>query len=160
MDIIAFFDRELIYDFMQTLHNIGVNKKAARVWFKLNEGTEITVKTACGMTDTAVVGDCIGQGTAGAALVSQANLDQGLMEYFQDSQDEIMYGSVKIQPLAYQDDILKGNKDVISAQVGNMKLHNMLSSKGLEAHSDKTCVIVCGAKKYKDDAIEKLKSEA
>ena len=33
------------------------------------------------MTDTRVVGDCIGQGTAGAALVSQVNLDKGLTEY-------------------------------------------------------------------------------
>ena len=44
------------------------------------------------MSDTALVGDCIGQGTAGAALVLQANLDHGLMDYFQDSKDEISYG--------------------------------------------------------------------
>ena len=75
VDIMAFFDKENIYDVMQTLSDIGVNKKAARVWFKLNEGTEISVKTAGGISDTALVGDCIGQGTAGAALVSQVNLD-------------------------------------------------------------------------------------
>ena len=45
IDIVAFFDKENIYDVMQTLNDIGVNKKAARVWFKLNEGTEISVKT-------------------------------------------------------------------------------------------------------------------
>ena len=39
IDIIAFVDKENIYDVMQTLNDIGVNKKAARVWFKLNEGT-------------------------------------------------------------------------------------------------------------------------
>ena len=79
VDIISFFDRENIFDVMQTLHEIGVSKKAARVWFKLNEGTEIAVKTAGGMSDTAFVGDCIGQGTTGGALVSQANLDRGLL---------------------------------------------------------------------------------
>ena len=47
-----------------------MNKKAARVWFRLNEGTEISVRTAGGVSDTALVGDCIGQGIAGAALVS------------------------------------------------------------------------------------------
>ena len=101
VDIIAFFDRDDIYDVMQTLHTIGVNKKAARVWYKLNEGTEISVKTASGLTETAHVGDCIGQGTAGGALVSQANLDHGLTEYFENSQDEIQYGKVKLNPLAY-----------------------------------------------------------
>ena len=83
VDIKAFFDKENIYDVMQTLNDIGVNKKAARVWFKLNEGTEISVKTAAGISETAYVGDCIGQGTAGAALVSQVNLDQGLYLYSQ-----------------------------------------------------------------------------
>ena len=39
VDIKAFFDKENIYDVMQTLNDIGVNKKAARVWLKLNEGT-------------------------------------------------------------------------------------------------------------------------
>ena len=156
VDIIAFFDREDIYDVMNTLHKIGVNKKAARVWFKLNEGTEISVKTASGMTETALVGDCIGQGTAGGALVSQANLDNGLMEFFEDSKEEILYGNVRIQPLAYQDDILKGSKSVQEAQAGNIRLAAMLESKGLEAHPDKTCYIICGSKKYKEQVTEEL----
>ena len=96
--IISVFDREIIYDVMQTLNDIGVNKKAARVWYKLNEGTEVAVKTAGGVSDTAVVGDCIGQGTAGGALVSQDNLDQGLKEYFENSQEEIQYGKVNLNP--------------------------------------------------------------
>ena len=32
-----------------------------------------------------MVGNVIGQGTAGAALVSQVNLDLGLMDYFKES---------------------------------------------------------------------------
>ena len=52
VDIVAFFDREDIFDVMQTLHKIGVNKKAARVWFKLNSDTKIAVKTASGLTET------------------------------------------------------------------------------------------------------------
>ena len=158
VDIVAFFDRENIYDVMQTLHEIGVNKKAARVWFKLNEGTEVAVKTAGGISETAVVGDCIGQGTAGGALVSQANLDKGLMMFFGDSKEEICYGDVRIQPLAYQDDVLKGNKDVMAAQVGNIRLAAMLQDKGLEAHPDKTSFIVCGSRKFKQKAREDLEN--
>ena len=41
VDIMAFFDKENIYDVMQTLSDIGVNKKAARVWFKLNSEVRI-----------------------------------------------------------------------------------------------------------------------
>ena len=151
VDIVSFFDREDIADVMDTLSRIGVNQKAARTWYRLNEATEIAVKTATGVTETAVVGDCIGQGTAGAALVSQANLDFGLMDYFANSQEEISYGGVRVQPLAYQDDILRGSKDVMGTQVGNIKLAAMLEEKGLEAHPDKTCYIICGSKKYKEE---------
>ena len=90
VDIVAFFDREDIHDVMHTLHKIGFNQ--SRVLFKLIEGTEISVKTASGMSENVSVGDCIGQGTAGAALVSQANLVQGLMKYFGESKDELQYG--------------------------------------------------------------------
>ena len=80
VDLIAFFDKESIYDVMQTLSDIGVNKKAARLWFKLNEGTEISVKTAAGVSDTALVGDCIGQGTTSGDLVSQDLINTLVME--------------------------------------------------------------------------------
>ena len=149
VDIVAFFDRENIHDVMQTLHEIGVEKKTARVWSMLNENTEVVVKTAGGVSETAFVGDCIGQGTAGGALVSQANLDHGLTMYFGESKEEMYYGSARIQPLAYQDDVLKGSKDVMAAKVGNIKLSAMLQDKGLEAHPDKPSFIVCGSNEFK-----------
>ena len=82
---------------MSTLYDIGVNKKAARLWFKLNEATDIRVKTSSGLTDASIVGDAIGQG----ALVSQLNLDHGLHEYFQGSCDEVYYGGVCSEYIAY-----------------------------------------------------------
>ena len=156
VDIMAFFDKENIYDGMQTLSEIGVNKKAARVWFKLNEGTEVSVKTSSGRSDFEFVGDCIGQGTAGAALVSQVNLDQGLQQYFGDGGEDLVYGKVKLQPLAYQDDLMKGSNDVRGAQAGNIKLAAMLKDKGLDAHPDKTCYLVCGSKTFKDVSQKEL----
>ena len=128
------------------------------MWFKLNEGTEISVKTAGGMSETAQVGDCIGQGTAGAALVSQVNLDKGLEQYFGDGGEDLAYGNVIICPLAYQDDIMKGSNNVVEAQAGNIKLSAMLEDKGLDAHPDKTCFIVCGSKRFRDKTEKDLKA--
>ena len=117
VDIEAFFDRENILDVMDVLHDIGVNKKAARLFFKLNEGTEVAVKTAAGLSETAFVGDVIGQGTSGGAIVSGANLDQGLQQYFGngDSDSGMHYGNVKLQPVAYQDDLGHASRDVRQA---------------------------------------------
>ena len=44
VDIIAFFDKEDIFDVMDTLFDLDVNKKAARLFFKLNEGTEVSLR--------------------------------------------------------------------------------------------------------------------
>ena len=78
VDIVGFFDNEQILDVMDTLDRVGVSKKAAKCWFKLNQNTQIKVKTAAGMSAAAEAGDLVGQGTAGAGLVSQLNLDMGL----------------------------------------------------------------------------------
>ena len=69
----------------------------------------MAVNTAGELSDTASVGDCIGQGRCGGAIVSAANLDQGLKQYFGKSKYELFYGCVKLQPVAYQDDMGHAN---------------------------------------------------
>ena len=117
MDIVSFFDKENIFDCLETMDRLGVNQKAARVWYKLNKDTQVAVKTTCGMTETAEVGDCLGQGTAGAGLVLQANLDHGLNSYFQGCKEVMYYGETRIQPLSYQDDVGAPCLDVSMARV-------------------------------------------
>ena len=53
----------------------GANRKATKLWLKLNENTKIKVKTGVGLSEEANVGAVVGQGTIGGALVSQAVLD-------------------------------------------------------------------------------------
>ena len=74
---------------MDTLYNLGVDMKAYRVWSKLNMNTRIKVKNGAGYTDWSDEGSMIGQGTGGGALVSQANLDKGIVDMFSGSEDEI-----------------------------------------------------------------------
>ena len=66
----SFFDQEDIFDCLETLDKIKVNKKAKQIWYLLNK-----VKTAHNMTEKEDVEDFFGQGTAGASLISSANLD-------------------------------------------------------------------------------------
>ena len=46
---------------------------------------------------------------------------------------------------------------MLSAQTGNIKLAAMLKEKGLEAHPDKTCYIICGSKRFKERAENDLR---
>ena len=99
----------------------------------------------------------IGQGTAGAALVSQLNLDHGMHEYFRGSFNEVYYGDIRCEYFAYQDDLGKPSAGVNEAQSGNVKMYNLFMEKGLDAHPDKTCFIVFGSKEYKDKIDNQLK---
>ena len=126
---------------MDCLDAVGVSKKAARCCFKLNQNTQIQVNTAAGVTAAAEAGDLVGQGTAGAGLVSQLNLDRGLQQYFSGSKDEMYYGKVRIEYSAYMDDVGKPSKGVMEAQSHMRKIQYMVEEKGLEAHPDKTAFI-------------------
>ena len=135
---------------MDTLQQVGVNSKLYRSWFNLNKQTTIKVNTAVGMTKCADAGELIGQGSAGGALASQINIDRGLNGYFQGSVDEICYGGVRLQPLAFQDDIARLTTDMHKASVGNVKMEYLMKEKQLEVHPDKTGYIVMGTKGYRD----------
>ena len=107
------------------------------------------MNTPVGMPESANVGEVIGQGSAGGALASQANIDHGLNSYFEGSGDEVSYGSVRLQPMSFQDEIARIVSDVGSAQAGNVKISSMMKEKQLEVHPDKTGFIVLGAEKYR-----------
>ena len=149
-DIKKFFDKENLRDVMDTLHNCGVHPKLYRAWFKLNQHTTIKVNTAVGMSGSAEAGELIGQGSAGGALASQANIDHGLDRYFLGSGDEMHYGNVRLQPLAFQDDIARMARNVNEAVVGNIKMESMMKEKQLEVHPDKTGYIVLGSRTFKE----------
>ena len=103
VDLVSFLDREQILDLMNCLNSVGVIRKAAKCWFKLNQHTRIKVNTAAGMTGEAVAGDLVSQGTAGASLVSHLNLDRGLQQYLAGSAEETYYGRVRIEYAAFQE---------------------------------------------------------
>ena len=105
MDIVSYFDKEDIFDCLEKMSELKINKKAARLWYLLNKDTRIKVETAFGLTQEEEVGDCLGQGTALAGLVSAANLDLGLQKKFNTSNEVLHYGKVRIQPLSYQEDV-------------------------------------------------------
>ena len=86
------------------------------------------------------------------------NLGHGLQGYFASSTDELCYGSIRVQPLAYQDDVGRVSKSVSEARAGIIKIAAMLQDKGLQAHPDKTCFVVLGTKKFKESVARELEA--
>ena len=56
-----------------------------------------------------------GQGSGGAQLASQANMDKGITSMFEGSSDLVFYGTVPISPQLFQDDIFSMSETVKAA---------------------------------------------
>ena len=48
LDLIKFFDKQSLVDACDALYQAKVNQKLFRCWYKLNENTEIEVRTGAG----------------------------------------------------------------------------------------------------------------
>ena len=73
----------------------------------------------------------IGQGTGGGAVVSQANLDKGMVDMLNGSSDEVRYGGVRVLPVMFQDDIMRVVENVSATRAGNVKVDYVMISKQL-----------------------------
>ena len=104
------------------------------------------------------VWDILGQfGTVWDSL-GQLDIDLGISCYFKRSSDEASYGSMRIQPQSFQDDILRVAPTLASARAGNIKLHRMLSERLLKCHPKKTCFVLYGSNQYKKQIRAELES--
>ena len=126
-----------------------MNNKFFRVWYKLSERTEIEVRTGSGLTSRGLAGPVTGHGGGGAALASALNLDLWIESYFQGSQDEDCYGTVRLQPLSYIDDVNRSSVSLNSVRAGNMKFASLAAVKQLKYHPRKSCYLVYGSENFK-----------
>ena len=124
---------------MTCLNSDNINKKAYRCWFKLNQKTAISVATPAGQTESKDAHEVVPQGSGGAALASGCDIAQGVERYFTGSKDEVSYGSVRLQPLSYQDDICRLAGCSESTRAGNVKLSGLMNEKGLSVTLTRPC---------------------
>ena len=158
-DIQKFFDKEVLSDVLNTLTEMKVNPKCVRVWGKLNQKTRIRVRCGGGYSPWMEVGDTLGQGSGGAALASQANLDKGITSMFLGSSDLLFYGTVPISPLLFQDDIFSLAGTVNSARSSLDRVNIVMKQKQLRLHKEKTSYILFGSEAQKEDIRKKLTKE-
>ena len=96
-----------------------------------------------------LAGPVTGQGGGGADLASALNLDIGVQDYFGDSIDKDCYGSVRLQPLIYIDDVNRSCIDVNSMRAGNEKFASMATGKQLKYHPKNHVFLIFGTENFK-----------
>ena len=156
-DISKYFDKEMVEDAILVCQKRKADSKAIRLWYKLNESTQIQVKTGSGMSRFADVGAVLGQGTLGGAIISQAVLDDGVMEHFPPGGEiQLEYGDVPLAPVMFQDDLADCSGNIENARIANQRVDILTKQRGLELNKDKTVCIIIGSKKQKQEATKQL----
>ena len=74
-------------------------------------------------------------------MVSQVNLDHGVVDMFGGSDKEVRYVGV---PAMFQDDIMRAADSIEAARAGNIKMASVMYSKQLTLNQDKTGFILFG----------------
>ena len=130
---------------------------SAPLQYAMNEKTKFRVQTPVGVSDEAVRGEGLAQGSLEGALVSSVNLDSGVRDYFKKSKNEVCYLSLQLGPLLYQDDISRLASSVEDAQSGNNRLEMIAETKLLDYNLSKSGFLVVGKKKAVQNLQIKLK---
>ena len=82
------------------------------------------------------------------------NLDKGVNDFFRDSEYEVSYGELSLQPLLYQDDMARRANDLESARMGNNRMETMAETKLLDFNLKKSYFIIYGGQEVKTGAGE------
>jgi hypothetical protein len=158
-DVSKFFDRESLVDCMNELYKCNIKGKLYRLLFQMNKNTKISVQTPVGITEESDTGEGVGQGTLEGGLVSAVSLDKGVNDFFCESEYEVNYGEVALQPLLYQDDVARLSTDLESVQMGNTRMEALAETKLLDYNLDKSCFVVIGRKKSRQEIQVQLESQ-
>ena len=159
-DVSKYFDKEMIQDAVLTCLKRGADKKAIRLWYKLNDQTRIQVRTGAGMSRFGNVGAVVGQGMLGGALASQAVLDEGVTEHVTPAgRLQMNYGEVPMAPLLWIDDIINTAGGLDEARQINVLVNKVMKQRGLSLNEDKSAIIIMGSKKQKLQASTELEKD-
>ena len=101
-DISKFFDKECLTDVMGEIFKSNVRGKLYRLLYHMNKNTRICVQTPVGVSEEENTGEGLGQGTVEGAIASAVSLDNGVRDYFMNSEEEIHYHGILLAPLLFQ----------------------------------------------------------
>ena len=131
-------------DWLNEVYKNNVKGKLYKLLFELNKDKRISVRTRVGDTEWRETGEGWAQGTSEGAICSAVNIDNGVSDFFANSEYEVSYGDVQLSPTLFQDDISRLCWDPVSAQMGNDKVEAMAETKLLDFNLDKSCIIIIG----------------
>ena len=150
-DCSKMFDREVLVDCMDELYKSNIKGKLYKLIFEMNRDVRIRFRTPVGESNVKEVGKTVAQGSLEGALVSTNSVGNGVNDFFKDSDKEVEYGTMKVLPLQYVDDIGRLTDSPESAQYGNDKLENLAEIKLLDYNLKKCSILIFGKRKAREE---------
>ena len=141
-----------------TLVKNNLRGKLHRLVYMMNKNTRISVHTPLGASVEKYTGEGLGQGTVEGATANAVNLDNGVRDFFKDSEDEILYLGIPLGHLLFQDDVARLCLTVASAQAGNDRMMHVAKTKLLDFNLKKSCFAVFGNERRRLEMLTALSS--
>ena len=127
------------------------------MWYKLNEDTEIAVKTAVGESKAEIIKNSVGQGSFGAALTSSLIIGFAVQDTFK-GKESTSIGHLDLNSLIMQDNISKVSTSLEEARQGCEDIYELLTKKQPSVNNTKCKFMILGSKKPRKQALKKLES--
>ena len=132
------------YKTILSVKNIGIANEVLSFIKKLNETSDIVVKTPVGETTEFTIKNIVKQGTVLGPLLCSASTAECCSEH---TTGGVSIGSTCIRSLAYVDDILDINQDLESSNSAHEVVVNFTEKKRLELSWTKCSVIPINSRK-------------
>ena len=155
-DVSKYFDKEYLPDVMGELFKNKLHGKLYRLIYLMNKNTRISVQTPVGVSEERDTGEGLGQGTVEGAIASAVNLDNGVRDFFKDSEDEVDYLGIPLAPLLFQDDVVRLSLSVSAAQARNRRMMNVAETKLLNFNPQKSCYATFGTERRRLEILNEL----
>ena len=159
VDVKKCFDKQRLKDTMSSAATAGVTGKRLRIIRGLHDNTEISLIGDPSERSEIIV-NSTGQGTNWAPLACSLSMGQTLKsasDAINEGKDKMVIGDIILDPLQFVDDSIIVSEDTKQARTAGQVFTRALNELGLEAHADKSAMVVIGAKKYRDKIKKELK---
>lgn len=137
LDLVKAFDKMQLKLVMNDLWQSGIRGRIWRTIYEINKESIIYIKTPLGITEGREIGETVKQGSVLASKMASLHTD-GVNRMFTNTGLGIQYGSLTINNLIFQDDIIKieNSEEKLNkanriynwfAQINGMKFHELKS---------------------------------
>ena len=137
MDLVKAFDKMVLKGVLLDLWKARIRGKMWRMVYEINKKASVKIITTNGTTQETWIGETLKQGSVLASTLAALHTDD-ISKYFENSGLGIHYGTIHIQNLLFQDDIVRLENTAHNMNTANKINENFQDINRMQFHQKKT----------------------